>query len=205
MPWMLRIGSSRLIVVGAAALFLAACAHAPEPGGAGAARFVSAPYDVAMVYPATLEATHGFASGYFLRQRWNPDAAASVDGRALLTLTLPGSNRLTTAELRLGASDDPAAAGHCALPADGNAGPISTVVIDGVTFKRRDIGDAGMSHYLARHAYRGVAHGHCYAIDLIVAGTDPAVYPGDPKPPMTRKAAFTRLTALLDGLTFSAQ
>ncbi|AWN15348.1 hypothetical protein SALB1_1141 [Salinisphaera sp. LB1] len=182
---------------------LAGCAHAPAKPGPGAARFDSARYDVAMVYPATLKVRHGFASGYFLQQRWNPDAAHGVPGQGLLTLTLPQSNKLTSGELRLGASDASQAFHHCALPDDGNAGAVSRVVIDGVTFKRRDTGDAGMNHYLMRHAYRGVAHGHCYAIDLIVDGTNPGVYPGNPTPPMTKKTAFKRLTSLLDGLTFS--
>lgn len=198
----IRIGI-RGLLAGAMLAGLAACAHAPTHAGPGAARFDSAEYDVAMVYPASLKASHGFESGYFLQQRWNPDAANGVPGEGLLTLTLPASNKLTTAELRLGVSDDSQAVQDCALPDDGNAGAVSSVVIDGVTFKRRDTGDAGMNHYLSRHAYRGVAHGHCYAIDLIVDGTNASVYPGNPTPPMTRKAAFKRLTALLDGLTFA--
>ena len=194
----------RALFAGAMVTALAACAHAPANKGPGAARFDSAEYDVAMVYPASLKVSHGFESSYFLQQRWNPDAAEGVPGEGLLALTLPESNKLTTGELRLGVSDDRQAVNNCALPDDGNAGAASSVVIDGVAFKRRDTGDAGMNHYLSRHAYRGVAHGHCYAIDLIVDGTNPGVYPGNPKPPMTRKTAFKRLTALLDGLTFSA-
>lgn len=191
------------LFVGAVLAGLAACAHIPESNGPGAARFDSAEYDVAMVYPASLRVMRGFESSYFLQQRWNPDAAPGVPGEGVLTLTLPESNKLTTGELRLGVSDDSQAVDDCALPNDGNAGTVSHVVIDGVTFKRRDTGDAGMNHHLSRQAYRGVAHGHCYAIDLIVDGTNPSVYPGDPTPPFTQKAAFKRLTALLDGLTFS--
>lgn len=197
-----RIGA-RGLAAGALLTLLAACAHAPANKGLGAARFDSAAYDVAMVYPASLKASHGFESGYFMQQRWNPDAAKSVPGEGLLTLTLPESNKLTTAEFRLGVSDDSQALHHCALPDDGHAGAVSEVVIDGVRFKRRDTADAGMNHYLLRHAYRGVVRGRCYAIDLIVYGTNPGVYPGNPAPPMTKKAAFTRLTALLEGLTFS--
>ncbi|WP_353214819.1 hypothetical protein [Salinisphaera hydrothermalis] len=182
---------------------LAGCAHEHASHGPGAAQFVSAEYGVAMVYPASLDAAHGFQSGYFLSSHWNPDAAQTVPGKGVLTLTLPRSNKLTTGEFRLGVSDDRRAVQHCALPSDGQAGATSTVVIDGVTFKRRDAEDAGMNHFMLRHAYRGVAHGHCYAIDLIVDGTNPGVYPGNPTPPMTNKAAFQRLTALLDGLTFS--
>lgn len=190
------------LVAGITAMALAACVHAPAKHGPGAARFDSPGHNVAMVYPASLQARRDFESGYFLQTRWNPDAPEDVPGEGLLTLTLPGSNKLVTAELRLGASDSDRAVEDCALPDDGHAGAVSTVVLDGVTFRRRDTGDAGMNHFLSRHAYRGVAHGHCYAIDLIVDGTNPGVYPGNPEPPMTRQAAFRRLTALLGGLTF---
>ncbi|WP_423822086.1 hypothetical protein V5738_17355 [Salinisphaera sp. SPP-AMP-43] len=158
-----------------------------------------------MVYPADLTARQGFQAGYFLDRRWNPDAQAGVPGEGLLTLTLPGSNKLMTAQLRLGASDDRQALDECRLPEEGQAGPDASIVIDGVAFKRRDTADAAMNHFLARHAYRGVARGHCYALDLIVDGSNPGVYPDHPTPPMTRQKAFKRLTALLDGLAFAEQ
>lgn len=193
------------VMAGVMLLGVAACA--PEPSGhrPGAAHFASAEYGVAMVYPASLKAARDFRSDYFLQQRWNPDAADHVPGKALLTLTLPRSDRLTTAELRLGVSDNRQAVRDCALPSHGQAGTTSAVVIDGVAFKRRDTEDAGMNHFMLRHAYRGVAHGRCYAIDLIVDGTNPGVYPDNPTPPMTNRAAFKQLTALLDGLTFSSR
>lgn len=190
------------MAAGVALMLLAGCTHALADQEPGAARFQSARYGVAMAYPASLKVTRGFESGYFLQKRWNPDAAADVPGTGLLTLMLPESNQLTTGELRLGVSDNKEAVHDCTLPSDGNVGAVSNVSIDGVTFKRRDTGDAGMNHFLSRHAYRGVAHGHCYAIELIVDGTHPGVYPGHPEPPMTRKTAFKRLTVLLDGLSF---
>lgn len=193
---------ARGLATGTALIMLAACTHAPADKGRDAAHFKNAGYGVAMTYPASLEVTRGFESGYFLQTSWNPDVARDVPGQGLLTLTLPESNKLVTAELRLGVSDDSGALKHCALPDDGHAGSVSKTVIDGVTFKRRDTRDAGMNHFMSRHAYRGVAHGHCYAIDLIVDGTNPGVYPDNPEPPMSKTAAHQRLAALLDGLSF---
>lgn len=156
-----------------------------------------------MDYPTSLQATHGFEKNYFMNTRWNPDAGQSVSGQGLLTLTLPKSDKLITGELRLGASKKAEAVDNCALPEDGNSQSASSTVIDGVTFQRRNTRDAGMNHFLLRHAYRGIANGHCYAIDLVVDGTNPGVYPDNPKPPMTKKEALQRLSKLLNGLSFS--
>jgi hypothetical protein len=198
---MTRRLSIPLICVGA--LLLAACVQLPKQQQPETARFVSNAYGVAMQYPNSLRASRGFAPDYFMDARWNPDAKRDVPGRGLLTLTLPASNKLLTGELRLGASNQAGKSTKaCALPGDDHTGATSNIRIDGVDFKRRDTRAAGMSHFLLRHAYRGVAHGRCYAIDLIVHGTNPGVYPGNPEPRMTQQAAFKRLTALLDGLSF---
>lgn len=182
------------------------CAHRTiQTEDTAVSAFASPAYDVHMVYPADLEAARGFRAGYFLDRRWNPDAGVDVPGDGLLTLTLPGSNKLLTAQLRLGASDAGQALRDCPLPEDRSRRDVTSVVIDGVTFRRRDTADAAMNHFLARHAYRGVARGHCYALDLIVDGSNPGVYPDHPTPPMTRQEAFKRLTALLDGLSFAEQ
>lgn len=190
--------ASALVVI-----VLSGCASAPpQPGDPGTKVFRSVQYDVQMVYPDTLTATRGFDSSYLLSPRWNPDDT-QAPGEALLQLTLPHSNKLMNARLRLGVSDDTQAAQHCRLPESGiDTGAVSTVQIGGVTFRRRDTGDAGMSHSVMRHAYRGVAHGNCYAIDLVVGGVSAGAVPGDARPPMSRDAAFKRLTALLAGFRF---
>lgn len=181
---------------------LAGCASAPlRAGDPGTQVFRSAEYDVQVVYPDTVKQQRGFDGSYLIGRRWNPDER-DAPGEALLQLTLPESNKLTNARLRLGVSDDTGAAQDCRLPAADNAGSISTVRIGGVTFHRRDTSGAGMSHSLARHAYRGVAHGNCYAIDLVVSGVSPDVIPGDGKPPLSTGEAFDRLHALLAGVSF---
>src|SRR5699024_10413454 len=116
-------------------------------------------------------------------------------------LTLPSSDKLLTGQLRLGVSRHTTS--QCALPHNGDIGDTTNTTIDGISFKRRDTRDAGMNHFLLRHAYRAVANDHCYAIDLIVSGTNPGVYPDKPKPPMTKQEAFRALATLLHGLSFS--
>lgn len=193
-----------LLLLLPAVLLMAACAHTPTPGQTETGRFSSPTHGVAMQYPTTLQVAHGFKSNYFMRARWNPDAQPDARGKGLLTLTLPESNKLITGQLRLGASTRTSKArAECTLPNSGHLGPTTRTTIDGIQFRRRDTSDAGMNHFLLRHAYRGTANGRCYAIDLIVFGTNPGVYPGNPTPPMTKRQAMQRLVPLLDGLSFS--
>ena len=179
---------------------LSACHMQEAPESTSDAHFSNIKYGVTLSYPKTVKARQGFVSNYFMDTRWNPDVRDSQPGQGLLTLTLPASNKLLTGELRLGVSQH--ATSQCALPEDGNTGEITTTTLGGISFKRRDTRDAGMNHFLMRHAYRGIAHGHCFAIDLVASGTNPGVYPDNPKPPMTKQAAFQKLAALLDGLSF---
>ncbi|GAB3673071.1 hypothetical protein [Salinisphaera aquimarina] len=170
------------------------------------ASYANAAYGVTLRYPADLTASRGFSSDYLLAQRWNPDAPADQAGQALLSLTLPESNHLLDARLRLGASQSAQAVSDCVRATAAkaaNANQPIPVTVGGEPFQRVDSGDAAMSHFLSRHSYRGVVHGRCYAIDLVVSGVRPEVYPDNPTPPMTQDAAFQRLAALLDGLSFS--
>ena len=191
------------------ALALAGCTggRANNARAPATARYSNTAYHVALSYPSRLQATARFAGDYLLAPRWNPDAAADVTGKPLLALKLPESNNLLDARLRLGASARPAARADCQGPSTTNVAPgfakPRTVAIDGVKFTRYTTGDAGMSHFLQRHSYRGVHQGVCYAVDLVVSGVNPGVYANKPTPPMTRNAAFKRLTALLDGLSFT--
>lgn len=169
-------------------------------------RFVSHQYGMVLDYPGGLTVHHEFQPGYFLGTRWNAYAPKNVAGDALLALRLPESNEVTKGILRLGASDAPRAVRHCVLSATAvdwvSRHKAESVQIAGVTFQRVTHSGAGMSHYLQRRSYRAVHDGHCIAIDLIVAGTNPHVYAPPRTPPFSVDAAFTRLTALLDGFRF---
>lgn len=191
----------QLFIALALSCLLSACHTQAAPESTSDAHFSSTKYGVTLSYPKTVKAQQGFTSNYFMNTRWNPDARDHQPGQGLLTLTLPASNKLLTGELRLGVSRHTTS--KCALPDSGNSGDVTTTTIDGTPFKRRDTRDAGMNHFLLRHAYRGLANGHCYAIDLIVSGTNPGVYPDNPKPPMSKQVAFQKLAKLLDGLSFS--
>src|SRR5699024_12723158 len=95
----------------------------------------------------------------------------------LVALTLPDSNAVTTAELRVGVSRDPASLRSCRqTPAAVVPDSIGTTRIDGVTFTTFRARDAGMSHYLIVRAYRAVHDGPCYSLGVVVHGTNPQAY-----------------------------
>lgn len=122
----------------------------------------------------------------------------------MVALAIPGSNRVTAAEIRIGASRAPDQVRHCAEPPSSvHPGSVGDAMIDGIHFTRFDAGDAAMSHYLDVHSYRTVHAGTCYAIDLVVFGTNPAVYSPPATPPFTREQAFARMRQVLQGFRFT--
>jgi hypothetical protein len=120
-----------------------------------------------------------------------------------VALVLRGSNDITAAELRIGTSRDPRALAHCQdVPANALPDATGTAVLDGVPFRHFRAGDAAMNHYLDVEGYRAVRDGRCYAIDLLVIGTNPTVYDPPRTPPFPREQAMARLHAALAGLHF---
>lgn len=190
-----------ILVSGSALVILAACGHSASESQ-DALKYRNSEYGVSVSYPYIVQSWQEFRSNFFLDDRWNPDAPQGVQGKGLLTLQLPNSNKLMTGKLRLGASADVNTSNHCTLPSGGNTSRTSTVKMDGVKFKKREIRDAAMNHFMIRRAYRGVKNQYCYAMDLVVQGTNPGVYPGHPKPPMSREQTMSQLQALLQGIKF---
>ena len=165
--------------------------------------FRSRDYRVELAYPENgVQASDG-STGYFDNHGWRVGAGPDDPGQRLLALRLDGSDDVTTGELRLGVSRDPQALQTCTRPAGlGNAKSTGHTSLSGVRFTTFQGGDAAMSHYQNVHAFRAVHDGTCYAIDLVVEGTNPKVYDPPRKPPFSQAEAFHRLRALLAGLSF---
>jgi|GEM_PF-2247228 len=196
-----------LVFVASLAL-LAGCAGSPAwdpkaPLASDMARFQSSDYRLVIDYPRDVDASRSFVSDYFLGSRWDSSSDGNTAGTPLLALTLPDSNQLVRAVIRIGASDDARAVDVC-LPAPGTPGT-SDRRIDAIEFTRVDQGDAAMSHYSQTRSYRAVRdEDQCIAIDLIVTGTRAGVYDAQDRPeqPFTPDQAMSRLTDLLDGIHF---
>lgn len=146
----------------------------------------------------------GFRGGYLASDSWKTYAAADSQGTPVVSLAVPGSNHVTDAEIRIGASRSPEEVRHCAeSPSSVRTGSVGQATINGIRFTRFDAGDAAMSHYLDVHSYRAVHDSTCYAIDLVVFGTNPEVYSPPATPPFTREVAFTKMQAVVRSFRFT--
>lgn len=163
--------------------------------------FHASGYPLMLHYDASLTSLDGQASSYFDNGDWQ--LADGTAGERLTMLQLPESDDVTTALWRLGASRDPAAVEGClTLPA--NAQPMaSKTEIAGQTFTGFTLDDAGMSHFQNVEGYRAVVDGACYAIDLIVQGTNGEVYDPPREAPFSREDAMNRLRSINDGVSFT--
>jgi hypothetical protein len=166
--------------------------------------FTNARYGVRIDYPADLELQRSFKRSYLANGNWKTYAGPDTPpGKAIFDLIMPDSNDVTAGELRLGASRDPAAIHNCArLPSAARPGSKGHTSISGVTFTTFAAGDAGMSHYLMTRSFRAVHRGTCYAMDVLVFGTNPKVYSPPKTPPFTKAQVFKRLIPVAHNLQF---
>lgn len=179
-------------------------APAQKTAPAGYKTFASTRYGFRLNYPPDLVLHHSFKSSYLAADGWKtymgPDAPP---GQPLVALIMPGSNNITDGELRIGVSRDPAAVATCtALSNAARPDTKKQVMIDGVPFTAFKAADAAMSHYLVVKSFRGVHRGTCYALDVLVFGTNPQVYSPPATPPFTKQAVFARLIPVVRHLQF---
>lgn len=147
--------------------------------------------------PAGLHWRREFHPHFLTPSGWAMFVPAGQAGTPLAALLVDGSNEVTAAELRVGRSDDPQAVATCMqAPAEAQGTP-EPVVLDGVDFVHYHAADAAMSHYLQVDGYRGMRHGHCVAIDLVVSGTRPEVYDPPRQAPFAVEAAQAQLRQAL--------
>ncbi|HET6631730.1 MAG TPA: hypothetical protein VFG73_03375 [Rhodanobacteraceae bacterium] len=166
-------------------------------------RYRSDRYGFRIDYPADWTAQRDFDHGYLANGAWKTYAPAGSVGTPVLALVMPHSNDVTAAELRIGVSSDADAVQHCSEPSGAVRGAVGHATLAGTRFTRFEAADAAMSHYLTVHSYRAVHDGRCYAIDLLVTGTNPQVYDPPATPPFSRDQAFARLHAVLQGFRFT--
>lgn len=214
------LGGARSVLLPAAALLLASCSPgAPEPAShaaavatssqpapsaaAGMQRFRNELAGFYIDYPRSMSASREFEAGYLVDDDWQVDAARGVPGTPLLMLTLAGSDKVSSGQLRIGVSDDPAAIAHCTAAPDSARSAPRVATINGIDFKHWRSGGAAMSHYLNVRSYRVLHGGRCWAIDLLLMRTNPQVYAPPRTPPFTRKEAFARLQTALHGFHFT--
>ncbi|MBL7252238.1 hypothetical protein ACLD02_18365 [Alloalcanivorax sp. C16-2] len=171
--------------------------------GAPQARYENLDYGIALSYPKEEAERSKDRDDYFDEGGWRLGAGPDAPGAALLVLRLKGSDEIRAGELRLGASRDEAALATCTEPDPwARRGSVGEAHLDGVIFTTFQGGDAAMNHYRKVHAYRAVHRGVCYAIDLVVQGSNGQVYDPPREAPFSETRAFGDLQALVDGTRF---
>lgn len=156
--------------------------------------YTDAQHGFSVTVPADMSLRHDFQRSYLGDGAWKAFAPPGSQGSPVFALVLQGSNRITAAELRLGVSSDADAVAHCLDAPEGvSDGKATTEQRNGVTYTRFHAGDAAMNHYLEVEAYRTVRKQRCYAIDLLITGTNPQVYDPPATPPFDRVAAQQKL------------
>lgn len=194
--------ATALSATAAASLPAAASTTLAATAKAGWESFDSRQWGFRIDYPDTWRAGQSFGTSYFSTGTWKTYAASDSKGTPIVALTLPGSNKITTAQLRIGVSADAKAVAHCFdLPATA-AGGGDHQMLNGVPFVHFRASDAGMSHYVNVESYRAVHADRCYAIDLWIAGTRPQVYSPPATPPFTQDQAEERLQSALHTFRF---
>lgn len=199
----------RLSLITASFALLAGC-HGKPPTASPAAgdstphRFTAPSMGLSIPIPADMTLHRDFDRSYLDAAAWQAFAGPHGQGQPLAALVLKGSNRITSAELRISESGDADALAHCEdTPASAKPGSIASQTLDGTPFQRFRAGDAAMSHYLQVEGYRAVRDDRCVAIDLLVYGTRPEVYAPPRTPPFSQAQAWQALHAALAGVHWS--
>lgn len=165
--------------------------------------FVSAEWGFRIDVPPGWTVRRDFQSSYLANGAWKSFAPPDSRGQPVLALSVPGSNNITDAEIRIGASRDPMEVHDCTAPPSAvRSGSVATRDVQGVTFTTFEAADAAMSHHLDVHAYRTVHDDACYAIDLLVFGVKPAVYDPPATLPFSDTHAFSAMREVLQSLEF---
>ncbi|MCU5783773.1 hypothetical protein MA04_03073 [Alcanivorax balearicus MACL04] len=195
-----RIATPLLVAL----LILAGCDSTGETGTkASPNAFHSDEYGIGLAYDNHQAHAVTETGGYFGDPTWRLDAEADAPGERLLVLRLNDSDEILTGELRLGVSRDPDQVKHCTRPgALATSSETGTTELDGALFTTYRGGDAAMNHFQNLRAYRAVHQSTCYAIDLVLQGTNPEVYDPPREAPFSREEGFARLKALLSGVAF---
>jgi len=202
-------------VILASAVALCACGNshrnadptagvAPSATGANRQVLESKRFGFRIEYPKGWKARRDFRGSYLANGSWKTYAPPDSQGTPVAALIVPGSNPITNAEVRIGVSRARDEVESCSKPPSSlRAGSTDRERIDSADFVKFEAGDAAMSHYLEVRSYRAVHEGACYAIDLLVYGTNPQVYEPPVTPPFSRQQAFAAMRDVLRTFHFT--
>ncbi|HET6913388.1 MAG TPA: hypothetical protein VFH71_08645 [Rhodanobacteraceae bacterium] len=177
---------------------------APSAAGTNLQVLESNRFGFRIAYPKGWTARRDFRGGYLANGSWKTYATPDSQGTPVAALVMTGSNHVTAAEVRIGVSRVAEEVKTCVAPPSSlRGGSTDRERIDGADFTRFEASDAAMSHYLDVHSYRAVHDDACYAIDLLVYGTNPQVYDPPATPPFSKAQAFAAMRDVLRTFHFT--
>lgn len=184
-----------------------------------ASTYVNKEYGFEIRYPSNFTATTTFQRYYALGDSWRADALLDDNdksrGESLVSIPVYRVDNHTggayvsyplyyDAELRIGASSDPKDVQTCLLstneilPETG-----STEMINGITFSKFIIQNAGMSQYIGGVSYRTIHNNICFAVEQLKAGSSYRDMP-NPKdiPDSVLDSYFNEIPAIIKTFKF---
>ncbi|MDD2807471.1 MAG: hypothetical protein PHW95_03060 [Patescibacteria group bacterium] len=162
--------------------------------------YVNSTYNFSLEYPDDMKPKTSFSQSYLLSDNWNLLTAATSTGDRIIDITVPNSDDVTSGELRIGASRNPESLANCLTEPDYLTPNKRLVNINGNEYTLIQFSDAAMNHYSEVYAYRLLKNNTCFAIDVLVFGTNPEVYDPPRIAPFIKDFAFSRLNEVLQTL-----
>ncbi len=134
-------------------------------------------YGFAISYPQGVAPQTTFKTFYHLSNGWRADAPADSTGTPVVAFPIFSTEssssypRYFDTEVRVGVSENPADVANCTAPGRYATASSTQAVINGVSFSKFPIENAGMMQYLKGESFRTVHAGRCYAIEQLATGS----------------------------------
>lgn len=159
-------------------------------------------YNFSVLYDKSLIATTTFNLNYLALGNWSLTSQTEKNtGLNLVSIMIPGSNEITSGELRIGISADVNDLKNCLIIPQ-NATSSYDIAINSNNFKYYELNDAATSHYLNAKIYHTIHENKCYALEAIVFRTNPLVYDPPKTEPFTVDYAFAQLIPIINSFKF---
>lgn len=163
----------------------------------GSLVYKNSAYGFSITHPKEIIPAPTFAHSYLLPNAWSTIALPMSSGIQIVSFMIPGSNAITSAELRISASSNRTELKNCTSTPVHATFKTSTQKINNSLFSVFEIEDAAMSHYSSIKSYRISRDSACLAVEEVITGTNPQVYDPVATAPFTKIEGFQKLDALL--------
>lgn len=155
---------------------------------------------ISLQYPKGIVPQANFAGTYLVPDTWSALDPDSTAGDKLVAFSIPKSNEITSAGIRIATSKNEQDRANCTIAPSYATFEKKTKVLNGNMYTVLSLSDAAMNHYSTINSYRLVKNDLCYVIDTYVTGTNPEVYDPQPTPPFTKDTAFDEIDKIVSTL-----